>query len=272
LWSKVVGVDKGDAEMSSGIFVTGTDTGVGKTIVAATLARILRLRGVNVGVMKPVTSGCVERNGELVSEDAELLAWAAAVDCTDDVAPYRLREPISPVESAQRDGVKIDFSRIVTCYRRLAEQYDFMIVEGAGGLMVPLNGGLLIADLVKQLDLPLLVVARPDLGTINHSVLTCFAAGQMDLEVKGVMVNRYPASPGLAEQGAPHQIGSLCGSPILGIWDDLAGEPEEVVERLAEQFNRDPKSDIILRVLGGEEDRSSASVTDGCASCCSGCS
>ncbi len=259
--------------MSSGLFVTGTDTGVGKTVVAATLARILRLRGVNVGVMKPVTSGCVERNGELLSEDAELLAWAAGVDCTDDVAPYRLREPISPVEAAKRDGVKIDFSRIVACYRRLAAQHDFMIVEGAGGLMVPLNGGLLIADLIKQLDLPLLVVARPDLGTINHTVLTCFSAGQMDLEVKGVMVNRYPASPGLAEQGAPHQIGSLCGAPILGIWNDLPGEAEEIVESLAAQFNRDPKSDIILRVLGGvADDDSCAPSATGCSSGCAGCS
>ncbi len=260
--------------MSNGLFITGTDTGVGKTIVAATLARILRLRGVNVGVMKPVTSGCVERNGELISEDAELLAWAAGVDCTDDVAPYCLRQPIAPVEAAQLDGVKIDFSRIAACYQRLAAQHEFVIVEGAGGLMVPLNGGLLIADLVKQLNLPLLVVARPNLGTINHSVLTCFAAGQMDIEVKGVMVNRFPAKPGLAEKGASHQIGSLCGAPILGIWDDLAGSQEEIVERLAEQFNQDPKSDIILRVLGGTEDSGCTTATataDACSSCgCSG--
>lgn len=259
--------------MNNGLFITGTDTGVGKTIVAATLARILKLRGVKVGVMKPVTSGCVERNGELVSEDAELLAWAAGVDCTEDVAPYCLREPVSPVEAAAIDGVKIDFSKIAASYRRLAAQHEFMIVEGAGGLMVPLNGGLLIADLIKQLDLPLLVVARPGLGTINHSVLTCFAAGQMDIEVKGVIVNRFPAAPGLAEKGASHQIGSLCGAPILGIWDDLPGAAEEVVERLAEQFNRDPKSDIILRVLGGVEDHgcSGAASSEGCTSgsCCS---
>lgn len=256
--------------MKNGIFVTGTDTGVGKTIVAATLARILRLRGVNVGVMKPVTSGCLERDGELFSEDAELLAWAAGTDCTADVAPYCLRQPIAPVEAAALDGVKIQFSRIVESYKRLAAQHDFMIVEGAGGLMVPLNGGLLIADLVKQLELPLLVVARPNLGTINHSVLTCFAAGQMELEVKGVIVNRYPTDPGLAEKGASHQIGSLCGAPILGIWDDLPGSAEEIVERQAVKFNSDPKSDIILRVLGGEEDsRYSANIL--ATSCSNGC-
>ena len=254
--------------MSQGLFITGTDTGVGKTIVAAALARALRLRGVNVGVMKPVTSGCVDRNGELVSEDAELLAWAAGVDCTDDVAPYRLKEPIVPVDAAAREGVRISFSEITERYQRLASQYDFMIVEGAGGLMVPLNGGLLIADLVKQLDLPLLVVARPNLGTINHSVLTCFAAEQMGLEVKGVIVNRFPAAPGLAEKGASHQIGSLCGAPILGIWNDTDGSDEEKVEQLAEQFNADPKSDIILRVLGGSEDDSCSSAASGCSGSC----
>lgn len=240
--------------MSSGLFVTGTDTGVGKTIVTAALARALRLRGVNVGVMKPVTSGCSERNGELISDDAELLSWAAGIECDEDVAPYRLREPIAPVEAAQIDGVRVDFDRIVSGYRRLAERHEFMLVEGAGGLMVPLNGGLLVADLVHRLDLPLLVVARPGLGTINHSVLTCFAATQMAIEVKGVIVNRFPAVPGLAEKGSPHQIGALCGAPILGVWDDVPGAAEAVVEQLAERFNADPRSDIILRVLGGAAD------------------
>jgi len=240
--------------MGKGLFITGTDTGVGKTIVTAVLARVLRLRGVNVGVMKPVTSGCREQDGVLISDDAELLAWAAGVDCDDDVAPYRLREPIAPSEAAKIDGVKIDFGRITACYRRLAARYDFVLVEGAGGLMVPLHGGLLVADLARQLDLPLLVVTHTGLGTINHSVLTCFAAGQMELEVCGVIVNSYPTEPNLAERGAAHQIGSLCGAPVLGVWNELSGSQESIVERLAEQFNAEPRSDIILRVLGGVED------------------
>jgi len=177
------------------------------------------------------------------------------------------------VEAAKRDGVKIDFSRIAESYQRLSARHDFVLVEGVGGLMVPLNGGLLIADLANHLKLPLLVVARPDLGTINHSVLTCFAAGQLGLEVTGVIVNRFPANPGLAEQGAPHQIGSLCGAPILGIWNDISGTAEQVVERLAEQFNADPKSDIILRILGGAEDSScgGTSAGGGCSAGCSSC-
>ncbi len=265
--------------MTHGLFITGTDTGVGKTIVTAALARALRLRGVQVGVMKPVTSGCLERNGELISEDAELLAWAAGIDVDEDVAPYRLREPIVPVDAAKKDRVKIDFAHIKACYDRLQSRYDFVLVEGAGGLMVPLNGGFLIADLVNHLSLPLLVVARPGLGTINHSVLTCFSASQIGIDVKGVVVNRFPSQPTLAEQGASHQIGSLCGAPILGIWDECTGTPEEMVERLAARFNADPKSDIILKVLGGvdEEDAPeqippASPEGHSCSGCGGGCS
>ena len=237
--------------MNRGIFITGTDTGVGKTIVAATLARLLKMRGLNVGVMKPVTSGCREENGRLVSDDALLLCQAAGVACCDDVAPYLLREPLAPAEAAKLDGVRIDFDHISDAYGRLAAAHDFMIVEGAGGLMVPLAGGLLVADLVRKLELPILVVARPNLGTINHTVLTCFAAGQMELQVSGVIINNYPSVPDLAERSAPHHIGSLCGAPVLGIWphrDDL--DEMEAVDGLADWLDGQSETDIVLRELG----------------------
>jgi len=237
--------------MSKGIFITGTDTGVGKTIVSAVLARLLRMRGLSVGVMKPVTSGCREENGVLVSDDALLLCQAAGVACSDDVAPYLLREPLAPAEAAKRDGVIIDFARIRTAFDRLAAEHDFVIVEGAGGLMVPLAGGLLVADLARQLELPLLVVARPNLGTVNHTVLTCFAAGQMELKVAGVVINNYPDAPGAAERSAPHQIGSLCGAAVLGIWphrDDL--DELDLVEGLADWLDGQAETDIVLRELG----------------------
>ena len=237
--------------MSKGIFITGTDTGVGKTIVSAVLARLLRMRGLSVGVMKPVTSGCREENGVLLSDDALLLCQAAGVSCSDDVAPYLLREPLAPAEAAKRDGIVIDFARIRTAFDRLVAEHDFVIVEGAGGLMVPLAGGLLVADLARQLELPLLVVARPDLGTINHTVLTCFAAGQMELKVAGVVINNYPDAPGPAERSAPHHIGSLCGAAVLGIWPHRNDLDElEVVEALADWLDGQAETDIVLRELG----------------------
>lgn len=234
-----------------GIFVTGTDTGVGKTIVAATLARLLRINGVSVGVMKPVTSGCREENGRLVSDDALLLCQAAGIPISEDIAPYCLREALAPADAARLDGVRIDFSAIKTSFNRLASAYQYVIVEGAGGLMVPLSGGLMVADLARELELPLLVVARPGLGTINHTVLTCFSAQQSGLKVAGVIINGMPEHPGLAEKGAPHQIGSLCGASVLGVWPQRDESDEmEIVDELAAWLDGQAETSIVLRELG----------------------
>ena len=235
-----------------GIFITGTDTGVGKSIAAATLARLLHERGVNVGVMKPVTSGCREKNGCLVSEDAELLAWGAGLDRVDaDVTPYLLREPIAPAEAAGREGVRIDFQHIGESFARLISRHDFVIVEGAGGLMVPLADGLLIADLVIHLSLPLLVIARPNLGTVNQTLLTCFAARQLGIAVSGVIINNYPVQPGIAEQSAPHLIASLAEAPLLAIFPHLEGDDlREVVARLAARLAGEPATRTLFREIG----------------------
>jgi dethiobiotin synthetase len=237
---------------AKGIFITGTGTGVGKTAAAAAIARLLRDRGVNVGVMKPVTSGCLEIGGRRVSEDAELLAWGAGCDPADpDIAPYCLKEAIAPSVAASMEGVRLDFGRIGEAYDRLAARHDFMIVEGAGGLMVPLAGGLMVADLIARLALPLLVVARPNLGTVNHTVLTCYAAKQLGLHVAGVVINNYPESPDRAEESAPHLIDSLAGAPLLGVFPHCPGSgPQEVVDRLSERLATEPSTRIMLREIG----------------------
>lgn len=237
--------------MSRGIFVTGTDTGVGKTIVAATLTRLLRLKGINVGVMKPVTSGCREEQGHLVSDDALLLCRAAGLSCSDDSAPYLLREPLAPAEAARLDGVRIDAGWIKESYDRLAASHEVVIVEGAGGLMVPLAEHMMTTDLIKLLDLPVLVVARPDLGTVNHTLLTCFSAQQMGLTVAGVIVNNYPEAPDAAEQGASRQIEALSGAPLLGVWPHLNDQDQfAAVERLAGWLNEQTGTASMLRILG----------------------
>jgi dethiobiotin synthetase len=237
--------------MSRGIFVTGTDTGVGKTIVAATLARLLRLKGIDVGVMKPATSGCRREGGRLVSDDALLLCRAAGCQCDDDLAPYLLTEPLAPSEAARIDGVRIDAGHIRACYDRIASRHDFVIVEGAGGLMVPLADDVMTTDLIGLLGLPLVVVARPNLGTVNHTLLTCFGARQLGLKVAGVIVNNFPQSPDLAEQGAPGQIASLCGAPLLGVWPHRDEQDQyAAVERLALWLHEQPETDALLRNLG----------------------
>jgi len=235
-----------------GIFITGTDTGVGKTVVASAIARLLHDHGVNVGVMKPVTCGCREENGLLVSEDAGLLARSAGLAGADsDMAPYLLRLPIAPSEAARREGVRIDFQLIADSFENLASRHDFIIVEGAGGLMVPLAGGLLIADLINHLSLPLLVVALPYLGTINHTLLTCFAARQVGITVKGVVINNYPETPGIAEESAPRLIGSLAAAPLLGILPHVEGnELWEIVAALAARLDNEPAARILLQEIG----------------------
>jgi dethiobiotin synthetase len=118
--------------------------------------------------------------------------------------------------------------------------------------MVPLAGGLLIADLAKRLGLPLLVVARPGLGTVNHTLLTCFAAQQMDLHVKGVIINRFPREPQAAEEYAPHMIGSLAGAPLLGIFPEASGDDRRIVETVCAELRTDPMTKMLLREVAGE--------------------
>ncbi len=237
--------------MKKGIFITGTDTGVGKTIVSATLARLLRLRGINVGVMKPATSGCRKENGQLVSDDALLLCKAAGVTCNNDVAPYLLHEPLAPAEAARIDGIQIDFEHIHNCYDRIAAKHDFVIIEGAGGLIVPLSGFKTVAALALETKLPLLVVARPNLGTINHTALTCLVAKQMGIELAGVIINNFPDKPSLAEESAAGYISALCPAPLLGIWPHCDNIDEyEAIEYLAHWLDKRPETDQLFKNIG----------------------
>ena len=235
---------------AKGIFITGTDTGVGKSVASAAIAMLLRRMGHSVGVMKPVTSGCLERDGHLVSQDAELLCFAAGTPLTPDCAPYLMKAPLAPSVAASLEGIRIDFEVIRDAYRRLADSFEFLIVEGAGGLMVPLAGGLLMSDLASHLGLPIAVVARPGLGTINHTLLTTFCARNLGLEVKGVIVNRYPDLPDQAEAYAPHLIASLSGSQLLGVFPEVHGDDDRrVVEGVVTLLEQDPATPIMLREM-----------------------
>jgi dethiobiotin synthetase len=149
------------------------------------------------------------------------------------------------------EGIRIDFNLIRDSYERLAGRHDFMIVEGAGGLMVPLTGGLMVADLIGRLALPALVIARPGLGTVNHTVLTCYAAKQLGIEVRGIIINNYPEHPDRAAESAPHLIDSLSGAPLLGIFPHVEVEDQQmIVERLAEKLAAEPTTKILLREIG----------------------
>lgn len=181
-----------------GLFVTGTDTGVGKTAVTCALARALRRRGVDVGVMKPLESGCARSpDGTLLPADALALVAAAEVDDPlDAVCPERFEAPLAPALAAAREGRAPDLARIEATFAELARRHDLVLVEGAGGLLVPAAGDLTMADLAGRLGLPLLVVARAALGTLNHSLLTLEAARRRDLPVRAVVMNDAAGAAG----------------------------------------------------------------------------
>lgn len=232
-----------------GIFVTGTDTGVGKTIVSAALAHFLTEHGLKVGVMKPAESGVCDPSR--LGEDGELLRWAAnSSDSIEEISPYRLQAPLSPAQAAEKEKVFIDFAHLVATAQNLGKRHDFLIIEGAGGLMTPLSGGLLIADLAKAMGLPLLVVNTPRLGTINQTLLTIFAAQQMGIPVAGYMINRMPAQPGEAEESAPHALSSLASADILGVLPEVDGADREKVLTLSAALKTLPSLPWLIAALG----------------------
>jgi dethiobiotin synthetase len=235
--------------LSGGVFVTGTDTGVGKTLVAAALARHLRDLGLRVGVMKPAETGVADPGME--GPDAALLRWASECQApTEDVAPLRLHRPLAPATAAEKEKVFVDFGGLVDACRRLRATHDFVIVEGAGGLMVPLAGGLLMADLARAMGLPLLVVCRPHLGTINHTLLTVFCAKSMELPVAGFLINGMPLEPDEAMASAPHALAALASTDLLGVLDKVdAADDRLKVQGLAEQISQLPTYRTLYRNL-----------------------
>jgi len=218
---------------ASGLFITGTDTGVGKTYVSAGIATALKCQGVDVGVMKPVETGCKMREGLLMPRDALRLIKAAGVnDSLSLVTPYMFRRPLAPAVAGELEGKTIDPVRIISAFRSLSKRHEFMIVEGAGSIMVPLSGKYTYLDLAKKMGFPVLIVARPGLGTINHTMLTIEALRGRKIKIAGIVINyALDQKSGAAEKTSPRVIEKISGVRIKGIipngsrrFDDLLDE------------------------------------------------
>ncbi len=206
-------------DKAKGIFITGTDTGVGKTYVAAGIACRLASTGMDIGVMKPAETGCRTRDGKLIPSDAlSLMQAAGSRDPLSLVNPYRFREALAPAVAAGIGRRRISVKRILAAFNELSTRHEFMIVEGAGGIMVPLWKDYLYLDLAQALRLPVVIVARPGLGTINHTLLTVAALRERGIAVRGIVINYCKRwGPGQAEKTNPRIIGKLSGTPILGV-------------------------------------------------------
>jgi dethiobiotin synthetase len=203
--------------MGSGIFITGTDTGVGKTFFACGLAALLKESGYKVGVMKPAETGCERGEGKLLPQDALALKEASGCGLSvEKICPYPLREPLAPSVAAERDGVRIDVDRLLNVYAEISAAHDVTIVEGAGGLMVPLLPSFTYADFARVLKLPLIVVAANKLGMINHLVLTLEHASCQGLRVLGYVLNQIESQPSLAAETNREALVSLTGVPCMG--------------------------------------------------------
>jgi len=255
-------------EFKKRLFITGTDTGVGKTVVTAAIAGILTRKGYNTGVMKPVQTGCRRTENGLIGPDLEFLTrvvtdsrlWkskpgTAEQEITKTVyrknaqgadpeakialpdAVYSFEPPVSPDLAARLAGQSILPDKIIKAYEQISAGHDITLVEGIGGLMVPLGDGYLVRDLILDMDIPVIIVARPGLGTLNHTLLTLETARNSDIDVVGVVVNgSSPDKAGLSEQYNPETIARLGRTKILGVLpfipdlDVESGRPGKLIE------------------------------------------
>lgn len=220
--------------MTQGIFVTGTGTEIGKTVIAGGFAASLKESGTNVGVMKPISTGD--------TADAQFLKHTAQID--DELSlinPIFLRHPLAPSVAARIEEKEIDLSDIESAFRELQRKYEFIIVEGVGGIAVPILDDFLVAHLINTLQLPILIVAQVGLGTLNHTLLTVGFARQFNIEIAGIVLNGLrPEIAGLAEATNPLEIERLTDVPVIGVvpYEKKLGTAYPDVTFLAEFMNQ----------------------------------
>lgn len=197
----------------AGLFIAGTDTNVGKTLVTAGLAAYLRERGYDAGVMKPVESGGL--SGAPSSDSVFLKKVSQSSDDLDLINTYAFEPPLAPGVAAQLEGVEISFDRILESFRRLELLHKTVLVEGAGGLFVPLGPRRSVTDLIAALGLPVLLVARAGLGTVNHTLLSLEALERREIPVAGIVLN---ACEKTSDPSTKHNLQTLSQWTRVPIW------------------------------------------------------
>ncbi len=200
----------------NGFFITGTDTGVGKTVVTACLATLFKSQ--NVGVMKPIETGVDPKCSSVANSDAKfLMEVSGSADAKEEVCPYRLKTPASPYQASQIAGTPIQPATILEKFKILQSRHNMMLVEGIGGLLVPITARYNVADLALDMGLPLIIVSHIRVGTLNHTLLTINAARQHGLKIKGIILNRQESGDlDEVEKRQGKLIEELSDTPILG--------------------------------------------------------
>jgi dethiobiotin synthetase len=207
-----------------GLLITGTDTGVGKTVIAAGLARSFRARGINVGTMKPFAAARGKFSRKYRSEDTAILARAAHVSDTDrEMNPFFYSVPASPyVASAVTKQTKVSIPIVLEAFHNLATRHEIVIVEGIGGIMVPLTQTETFADFIKTLNIPTIIVARCSLGTLNHILLTVKVSKAFGLDVMGLVMNGYPQRETAIDKQLLTAVKILAGVEVLCVIPKVA--------------------------------------------------
>ncbi|MFB5188690.1 dethiobiotin synthase [Alicyclobacillus fastidiosus] len=213
----------------SGIFITATDTEIGKTLVGGGIVGALRARGIDIGVFKPMQSGHLAIDS---AGDATRLKRLSGVrDGLEMICPFSYEEPLAPRLAMQRAKQKVTLDDIMTHYHTMQKRHHHLLVEGAGGLVVPYTSDALVADCAAVMNLPIIVIARSNLGTVNHAALTVAYAKARGLHVGGIIVNGYGRTQpvGTAEEHNPDMIREITGIDVLGVIPWLGSNPMEAV-------------------------------------------
>jgi dethiobiotin synthetase len=209
-----------------GLFVSATDTGAGKTVIASSIARQWRREGRAFRVCKPVATGAIRKAGRLVSDDTLALSRAAGDDDLDAITPFVFEVPAAPPVAARLAGVELTLAALEQAVRRRSAG-NAILVEGVGGLLCPLTESSTVADLAARLRLPLVVVTRRSLGTLNHTLMTLEVARHRRLVVAGVVVNETTPIAGQADETNVEELAKRIDVPILAVVPHRRGKEEE---------------------------------------------
>lgn len=235
------------------IFITGTDTGVGKTAVSVGLCSFLSLRkNLDIGVMKPFESGLTKARRSELSSDAEFLKEASGShDGLSEISPYTFVAPLAPETAASQENIVIDMNMVNATYKRLLERHDMLVVEGAGGVFVPIKKGFFFADLMKAWDIPVIIISRLGLGTINHTLLTNAFLQSRGIKVLGVILNDMEGGKDPAAETNPEVLRAYLNVPVFGIFPHTKEMLNGAINRasLAEIFAVNIDTESILKAL-----------------------
>lgn len=235
----------------TGLFICGTDTGVGKTIISSGLIRLARRRGVNCVGIKPVETGCSIEKGVLEPIDGAML-WEAS-DKTlslDECAPYRFAMPAAPFRAAAMEDSNLRISDIVEHILTVAEDVDMVIVEGAGGLMTPVEERKLMIDIISDLQFPTLLVARLTLGTINHTVLSIEALRNRNIPVKGIVLSSSQRTCGPEEEYTPGDLSRIISGIPVAILPFMEDVGRVNLEKIASAMTKSWPESFIETIFG----------------------